>query len=70
VLGPLDKPAATGAEERGYLLDRVIRPVLQFSLGQEAATAAERQRADGVVAKVDAFAAATQPKRHKFLGLF
>ena len=48
---------------------RVIRPLLDFSLAQEATTAAERQRAEGLVAKVDALNRATH-KRRKFLGLF
>jgi hypothetical protein len=66
----VNPPAATGAAERDYLLAAVIRPILAFSIAQEAATAAERQRADGVVAKVDHFAADTAPKRKKFLGVF
>jgi hypothetical protein len=48
----------------------VVRPLAAFALAQEETIAAERQRADGVVAKVDAFTKATHPKRHKFLGVF
>lgn len=39
-----------------------VAPLMDFSLQQEAATAAERQRADGVVAKVGAHNEATRPK--------
>lgn len=56
----LKPPAASGVAERNYLLDTVIRPLLRFSVAQEETTAAERQRADAVVAKVDALDAATQ----------
>lgn len=54
---------ATPAAERAWLVDHVIKPLMDFSLAQEKAKQAEGQRAAGVVAKVDAFNAATAPKR-------
>lgn len=60
---PLPPPAATGADERAYLLEAVIRPLLRFSLAQEQTTAAERQRAAGVVAKIDKAAEITAPAK-------
>jgi hypothetical protein len=41
----------------------VIKPLMAFSLLQERAKQAEGQRADGVVAKVDAFNTAVERKR-------
>ena len=58
---PLAQPAATAALERAYLLEAVIRPLLRFSLAQEQATASERQRAAGLVAKIDEAAKITAP---------
>ena len=49
----LAPPAQTGEQERAYLLEAVIRPLLDFSIAQESTVAAERQRANGLVAKVD-----------------
>lgn len=54
IADPLPAPAATGEAERASLFDLVIRPLLDFSVAQERTIAAERQRADAVVAKVDA----------------
>lgn len=51
-------PRESGEEERAHLLETVIAPLLAFSLRQEATIAAERQRAQALVAKVDAFNAA------------
>lgn len=51
----LPAPNSDGAAEREYLTQTVIMPLMRFSLSQEAAGAAERQRADAVVAKVDAY---------------
>jgi hypothetical protein len=68
--GKLAEPAPTGVAERNYLFATVIRPLLAFSIAQEETTAEERQRADAVVAKVDALNQATHTKRRKFLGLF
>lgn len=61
VPSPLPKPALTGDQERAYLLEAVIRPLLRFSLAQEQTAAAERQRAAGLVAKIDKAAAITAP---------
>lgn len=62
-LGPLAPVLATPEEERAYLWRTVVAPLLDFSLQQEATVAAERQRADGVVAKVDAHNQAAKPKK-------
>lgn len=70
MVGQLAPPAPTGREEREYLSRTVIKPLLGLTLLQEATTAAERQRANGVVAKVDAYNAASKPKRKKILGVF
>lgn len=56
-------PGSPEAGERFYLLDALIKPALAFSVAQEATIAAERQRADGLVAKIDAYNAAVRPKR-------
>ena len=61
IVAPLPAPAATGAAERAFLLEAVIRPLLRFSLAQEQTTAAERQRAAGLVAKVESAAEITTP---------
>jgi len=66
------RPVAEGspeAAERSYLLEAVIKPILAFSVLQEATTAEERLRANSLVAKVDAYNAATKPRRKRF-GLF
>lgn len=47
-------PGSPEESERNYLRDKVIEPLLKFSLGQEATIAGERQRADGLVAKIQA----------------
>jgi hypothetical protein len=62
-LPPLAPLHATPAEERAYLWRTYVAPLMSFSLQQEATVAAERQRADGVVAKVDAHKEVSQPKR-------
>lgn len=49
--------------ERDYLFAVVINPLLDTSVAQEAAKQAEGQRADGVVAKVDAHNALVTRKR-------
>lgn len=49
--------------ERGYLFAVVIKPLIDFSLQQEAAKQAEGQRAAGVVGKVDAHNAAVTRER-------
>lgn len=56
-------PGSPEEGERNYLLEVLIKPVLAFSVGQEATIAAERQRADGLVAKIDALNAAVRPRR-------
>lgn len=62
---PTLRPAASpeAAAERGYLFAVVIKPLMDFSLLQEGAKQAEGQRADGVVAKVDAHNAVVTRKR-------
>lgn len=50
----LAPPAATGAAERAYLWSEVIEPLMIFSLAQEAALAAERRRAAGIIEKAEA----------------
>lgn len=62
---PTLRPAASpeAAVERGYLLAVVIKPLMDFSLLQEAAKQAEGQRAASVVAKVDAHNAVVTRKR-------
>ena len=50
-------PVADGPAERAALMAAVILPLMAFSLEQEAAIAAERQRAAAIIAKVDAAAA-------------
>lgn len=57
---PLPPPQPTGEAERKYLWEAMIAPLMDTSLKQEATTQQERQRANGVVAKVDA---AQKPKR-------
>lgn len=52
--------AATPKAEREYMWDTYVAPLMDFSIQQEATTQSERQRANGVVAKVDA---AQKPKR-------
>jgi hypothetical protein len=59
-LAPAVTPEARA--ERGYLWEAVVKPLMDFSLQQEEAKQAEAQRADGVVAKVDAYIRATAPK--------
>ncbi len=53
--GPIGPPLETGAAERARLTTVMIQPMMAFSLSQEATIAAERQRAAGVIAKVDAY---------------
>lgn len=60
-LRPAGSPEAIA--ERGYLFAVVIKPLMDFSLQQEAAKQAEGQRAAGVVAKVDAHNAVVTRKR-------
>lgn len=62
---PTLRPAASpdAIAERGYLFAVVIKPLMDFSLQQEAAKQAEGQRAGGVVAKVDAHNAVVTRKR-------
>lgn len=52
---PIDlaPPHETGAAERAYLFERIVAPLLAFSLAQEAARIAERSRADALVAKLE-----------------
>lgn len=52
--------------ERDYLWAWVVKPLMDFSLAQEVAKQAEAQRADAVVAKVDAYNKATAPKRWRW----
>ena len=59
---PLPPVATTAAGERAYLIEAVIKPLMKFSIAQEQTTAAERQRAAGLVAKVKAFSAAPKKK--------
>jgi hypothetical protein len=63
-LAPTATPEA--AAERSYLWKAVVEPLMAFSLAQEEATQAAAQRADGVVAKVDAHNAAIAPKGWKW----
>ncbi|MBO9710667.1 MAG: hypothetical protein J7521_20895 [Caulobacter sp.] len=63
IVTPLPPPAATGELERAYLLETILRPLLTFSLAQEKTTAAERQRAGGLVAKIDKAAAIVAPAK-------
>lgn len=58
----LPKVEGPAAAERAYLWAVVIQPLLDVSLAQEAAKQKEGQRADGVVAKVDAYNKAVAPK--------
>jgi hypothetical protein len=60
VLAPivLRTPKPSGSEERVYLLEAVIIPLMVFSLEQEAAISAERSRSEAIVSKVDALNAA------------
>jgi hypothetical protein len=60
-LRPATSPEAVA--ERSYLFAVVIKPVMDFSLLQEGAKQAEGQRADGVVAKIDAHNAVVTRKR-------
>lgn len=60
-LRPATSPEAR--EERSYLMAVVIKPLMDFSLDQEVAKQTEGQRADGVVAKVDAHTAEVTRKR-------
>ena len=60
-------PKATGVEERAYLLEKVVKPLLDFSLAQEAVKEQERRRADALVEKAKAFNEASKPKSFRFL---
>ncbi len=60
-LRPATSPEAIA--ERGYLFAVVIKPLIDFSLAQEAAKQAEGQRAAGLVAKADAHNAAVAAER-------
>lgn len=73
VFGPLDAPRASGIEERAYLFETVIAPLLAFSLRQEATVASERERAEALIAKVDALGQAqaeleAEPHRRRLFG--
>jgi hypothetical protein len=64
---PLQAPAdASARAERDYLFAQVIDPLMDFSLAQEAATQAEAQRADGLVAKIKAFNATVSPPKRRW----
>jgi hypothetical protein len=63
-LAPISTPEAQA--ERTYLWGAVVKPLMDFSLAQEVARWAEAQRADGVVAKVDAHNAAIAPKKWRW----
>ena len=47
-------PGSPEEAERNYLRELVIDPLMKFSVGQEATIAGERQRAGGLVAKIQA----------------
>lgn len=64
---PLERVLSPEAKaERDYLFRAVIDPLLAFSLSQEETIGAERQRADGIVAKVRAHNAAVAPKKRRW----
>ncbi|MEH0194591.1 hypothetical protein V7S57_02530 [Caulobacter sp. CCNWLY153] len=58
--------SAEATAERAYLFEAVVKPLLVFSLAQEAAKQAEGQRADGLVAKVDAHNAVVAPEKRSW----
>jgi hypothetical protein len=58
---PMPPPAATGVDERAWLLAHVIKPLTAFSVNQEAATAKEQDRADTLIGIIDGTNAALDP---------
>lgn len=57
-------PAPTGAAERAWLTEHVIKPLAKFSLAQEAAISKEQDRADtlaGLIASANAILKGTNP---------
>ena len=61
---PSQRPyAATVAQERAATWEGYVKPLMGFSVEQEAATAAERQRANGLLALIEDFNERTKPKR-------
>jgi hypothetical protein len=60
VIPPL---APTAEAERASLLEKVLKPLMDFSMAQEATKQLERERANGLVRKADAFNGASKPKR-------
>ena len=61
---PSQRPyAATVEQERASTWQGYVKPLMGFSVEQEATTAAERQRATGLLALIDDFNERNKPKR-------
>lgn len=61
---PSQRPyAATVEQERASTWQGYVKPLMGFSVDQEATTAAERQRANGLLVLIDNFNERAKPKR-------